>query len=120
MKNLTLLLLLAASTLLSINALAAKVKCTPAKFENLYAKDGTVYIQLRGLPWHVLGYEGDSDLDKKMRRIERAQRKDRYLQLVFPNGYSDDTCMMIDRSIAVKKVKVKKYLEEPDEEEDTD
>ena len=117
MNNLTLTILLAASTLLSSNALAAKVKCDPAKFENLYAKDGTVYIQLRGLPWHVLGYEGDSDLDKKMQRIERAQRKDRYLQLVFPNGYNDDSCMMIDRSITVKNLKVKKYIDEPDEAE---
>ena len=55
-----------------------------------------------------------------MQRIERAQRKDRYLQLVFPNGYNDDSCMMIDHSIAIKKVKVKKYIDEPDDEEDTD
>ena len=105
MKQPTLILPLAVSALLSTNAFAAKVKCPRAKFENLYAKDGTVYIQLRGLPWHVLGYEGDSDLDKKMQRIERAQREDRYLQLVFPNGYNDETCMMIDRSIAVNTIK---------------
>jgi hypothetical protein len=55
-----------------------------------------------------------------MQRIERAQRKDRYLQLVFPNGYNDDSCMMIDRSISVKNVKVKKYIDEPDNGEDTD
>jgi hypothetical protein len=55
MKKLILMMLLAATALLSDNVLAAKVKCTPAKFENLYAKDGTVYIQLRGLPWKQKG-----------------------------------------------------------------
>ncbi|XOV78017.1 MAG: hypothetical protein ACFHVJ_13825 [Aestuariibacter sp.] len=65
MKKLLLMMLLASSTLLSSHAFAAKVKCEPAKFERLYRSDGKVFVQLSGQSWHVLGYEGDSDLSKK-------------------------------------------------------
>ena len=106
MKNLLLIILLATS-LLSTNTYAAKVKCEPAKFERIYQRDGMVYVQLQGLPWHVLGLEGDNDLNKKIDRLRKAQRKGWYVQLVFPNGY-DESCRVMDKTMSVKKVKLKK------------
>ena len=107
MKKLLLLMILAMSALQSANALAAKVKCEPAKFERIYQRDNMVYVQLQGLPWHVLGTEGDEDLNKKIDRLRKAERKGWYVQLVFPNGY-DESCRVMDKTISVKKVKLKK------------
>ena len=107
MKKLLLIMILALSVLPSANALAAKVKCEPAKFERIYQRDNMVYVQLQGLPWHVLGTEGDEDLNKKIDRLRKAERKGWYVQLVFPNGY-DESCRVMDKTISVKKVKLKK------------
>ena len=107
MKKLISIILLATSIMLSTPTLAAKVKCEPAKFERIYQRDNMVYVQLQGLPWHVLGTEGDEDLNKKIDRLRKAERKGWYVQLVFPNGY-DGSCRVMDKTISVKKVKLKK------------
>ena len=125
MKNLTLTTLLVLVALLSPQALAKKVKCEPAKFERLYQRGDTVYVRIEGQPWHKLGIEGDNDLDKKINRLRKAERKGWYVQLVFPNGYEDDTCRTSNPDYAVKKVKLKKSYDgeemEPEEDDgDTD
>ncbi|XOV79842.1 MAG: hypothetical protein ACFHVJ_02530 [Aestuariibacter sp.] len=48
-----------------------------------------MFVQLSGQSWHVLGYKGDSDLSKKLDKIRKAERKGRYVQLVFPKGYHE-------------------------------
>ncbi|XOV79628.1 MAG: hypothetical protein ACFHVJ_01415 [Aestuariibacter sp.] len=116
MKKVILSITLALFSLLSSNAFAAKVKCDPAKFERLYRSDGKVFVQLSGQSWHVLGYEGDNDLSKKLDKIRKAERKGRYVQLVFPKGYHE-SCQIMDANVAVKKVKLKKRFDGPDEDE---
>ncbi|XOV78018.1 MAG: hypothetical protein ACFHVJ_13830 [Aestuariibacter sp.] len=119
MKKVVITITLALFSLLSSYALAAKVKCDPAKYERLYRSDGKVFVQLTGQSWHILGYEGDSDLDKKLKKIRKAERKDRYVQLVFPKGYHE-SCQVMDPNVSVKKVKLKKRFDGPDEEDEDD
>ena len=120
MKNRALLILLLSCTGFCAPAFAKKVVCEPAKFERLLQKDDTVYVRIEGLPWHKLGAEGDTDLYKKLNRLRKAQRKGWYVQLVFPNGYNDETCQSENPDIFVKKVKLKKSYngEEMDAEEE--
>ena len=120
MKKLLLIMLLSATSLLSPQALANEVKCEPAKFERLYQQGDTVYVRIEGQPWHKLGIEGDNDLDKKINRLRKAERKGWYVQLVFPNGYDDDTCRTSNPDYTVKRVKLKKSYdgEEMEPEED--
>ncbi len=118
MKKLLTIITLALTALLSGNAFAAKQKCEPAKFERLYNSDGKVFVQLEGMPWHVLGFEGDNDLAKKMDKIHKAKRKNRWVQLVLSRQYNG-TCFAPDHTMAVKNVRVKKKMEEFGQEDET-
>ena len=44
MKKILLIMILAVRVLQSANALAAKIKCDPAKFERIYQRDNMIYI----------------------------------------------------------------------------
>lgn len=90
------------------NLTSAKVVCPPAKVQMLHIKDDVVYIQLEGVgSWHVLAEAGEKDYDKKLARAEKAKRKDREVELTFPNGY-DDTCRASNINVTAKKIKLMK------------
>ena len=84
-----------------------KVHCEKAKVERVYNTSDKVYVHLRGLSWHVLGFKGDADLNQKIAIIQEAERGNHYITLTFPQGY-DDSCMVMDDTVAVEKVKLKK------------
>ena len=116
MKFITLFLLIAGCLLFSASAFANnKVHCGPAKLEQTYQSEEAVYVKLAGQGWHVLGFDGDNDLAKKLNRLDKAERKGRFVELVFPKGY-DTSCMVTDHNVAVKKVKLKSSVDGPDEE----
>lgn len=85
----------------------ANVQCPKSKVERIYNTADKVYVQMQGFSWHVLGFKGDADLSEKIAVILEAERGNHFVKLVFPNGY-DDSCMVMDDTVAVKKVKLKK------------
>lgn len=111
MKKYLVIITMTIAGLFGSNAYAAVVKCDPAKFERFYSQDGKVFVQLAGMPWHVLGFENDSDLTNKMDKIHMAKRKNRWVQLQLPNNYAG-SCLVPDHTVAVKNVLVKKNKEE--------
>lgn len=99
------------ATLISAPAFAKKVTCPAAKLEKTMTTEERVYVKLQDQNWHVLGFVGDKDLDKKLKKIRKAERKGFYVQLKFPKGY-DESCMVSDNDVAADKVKIKKKLKD--------
>lgn len=107
MKRLIFQVLLVAVGLSSGMAHAAKVTCSPSQVVDIYVGNTSTQVQLKDLGWHILGFAGDADLDKKLKKIRKARNKDYYIQLTFPDGY-DATCLTTDATLAVSKVKIMK------------
>lgn len=98
------LILLFSIAFFTSNAFAS-VECPIAKIQMIKEDGDKLFIQLEGQSWHLLAQKEDSDYEKKYTRAMKAQRKDRAVQLTFPNGY-DDSCLSTDSNIVAKKIKL--------------